>query len=410
MPSSGGWGEPPPGDPVLEPGDSPDHPLAPWFAHFRERHREHRAAAAPGPPRSSAVLTIAQNESVFLPIWLGYYSRFFEPEDIHVLDHGSTDGSTEAGGFVRIPVSHPTFDNEWMVATVEEHQRLLLERYDVVLVVDTDEIVAPNPGHGTLADYLAAFSEEWVNCLGYELVHMPEEEPPFRPELPVLRQRGYWFHNVVYDKPAVATVPAELAARLPPARRLRVQPRPRPSPHPPAPDGLRDLQGAPPALDGPALERARRGRGLGRPQPGGRGRGVRPLVQGRRGRADPRDVAGRGVSVLARLRASLEGLLPQRDGGPGEHWQRIRLNESVDGFLRGLGPERLSAAEISGSFHATRPWRSYVSLDFPEFDLCAPLGERERYDVVICEQVLEHVPTRGSRRRTCAGCASPADT
>ena len=98
------------------------------------------------------------------------------------------------------------------------------------------------------------------------------------------------------------------------------------------------------------------------------------------------------MSVLARLRASLEGLLPQRDGGPGEHWQRIRLNESVDGFLRGLAPERLSAAEISGSFHATRPWRSYVSLDFPEFDLCAPLGERGRHDVVICEQVLEHVP------------------
>lgn len=102
-------------------------------------------------------------------------------------------------------------------------------------------------------------------------------------------------------------------------------------------------------------------------------------------------MAGLGVSVLARLRASLEGLLPQRDGGPGEHWQRIRLNESVDAFLRGLGPERLSAAEISGSFHAARPWRSYVSLDFPEFDLCAPLGEHERHDVVICEQVLEHV-------------------
>jgi hypothetical protein len=207
LPSSGGWGEPPPGDPVLEPGDSPDHPLAPWFAHFRERRREHHAAAAPGPPRRSAVLTIAQNESVFLPIWLRYYSRFFGPEDIHVLDHGSTDGSTDAGGFVRIPVSHPTFDNEWMVATVEEHQRRLLESYDVVLVVDTDEIVAPNPGHGTLADYLARFSEEWVNCLGYELVHKPDEEPPFRPELPVLRQRGYWFHNVVYDKPAIATVP-----------------------------------------------------------------------------------------------------------------------------------------------------------------------------------------------------------
>jgi SAM-dependent methyltransferase len=97
------------------------------------------------------------------------------------------------------------------------------------------------------------------------------------------------------------------------------------------------------------------------------------------------------VTLPARLRASLEGLLPQRDGGPAEHWQRIRLNESVDACLRGLGPERLSAAEISGSFHAERPWKQYESLDYPEFDLCAPLGSHATYDVVICEQVLEHV-------------------
>jgi SAM-dependent methyltransferase len=97
------------------------------------------------------------------------------------------------------------------------------------------------------------------------------------------------------------------------------------------------------------------------------------------------------VSLLTRLRASLEGLLPQREGGPAEHWQRVRLNESVDAYLRGLGPERLSAAEISGSFHAGRPWRQYETLDYPAFDLCATLGSHASYDVVICEQVLEHV-------------------
>ena len=28
---------------------------------------------------------------------------------------------------------------------------------------------------------------------------------------------------------------------------------------------------------------------------------------------------------------------------------------------------------------------------FPAFDLCAPLTETRRFDVVICEQVIEHV-------------------
>ena len=59
-------------------------------------------------PMSRAVLTMVYNESVFLPIWLRYYSRFFAPEDIYVLDHQSDDGSTNGGGFVRVPLEHET--------------------------------------------------------------------------------------------------------------------------------------------------------------------------------------------------------------------------------------------------------------------------------------------------------------
>src|SRR5918994_4538605 len=58
-------------------------------------------------------------------------------------------------------------------------------------------------------------------------------------------------------------------------------------------------------------------------------------------------------------------------------------------------PHRLarpsSAAEISGESHADKPWREYTSLMYPDFDLCAPIEDRGRFDVVICEQVLEHV-------------------
>ena len=37
--------------------------------------------------KSRAVVTMAQNENIFLPVWWKYYSRFFAPEDIYVLDH-----------------------------------------------------------------------------------------------------------------------------------------------------------------------------------------------------------------------------------------------------------------------------------------------------------------------------------
>jgi hypothetical protein len=165
--------------------------------------RLHRARG-----KRRAALTIVHNEPVFLPLWLRYYSRYFEPEDIYVLDHETSDGSTDGEGFVRIPVSHDTIDHRWMVEVIEREQhRLLSDGYEVVVVTDVDEIVAPHPARGTLGDYLDRFDGEFVNCIGYELIHRVDREPPFDPSRPVLDQRGFWFANLIYDKPAIATVP-----------------------------------------------------------------------------------------------------------------------------------------------------------------------------------------------------------
>lgn len=67
------------------------------------------------------------------------------------------------------------------------------------------------------------------------------------------------------------------------------------------------------------------------------------------------------------------------------------MNAAVDEQIASLGPSGLRAAEISGDGHAYKPWREFTNLAYPDFDLCAPLEEPGRFDVVICEQVLEHV-------------------
>jgi hypothetical protein len=152
-------------------------------------------------------MTMVRDEPVFLPIWLRYYSRFFAPEDIYVLDHGTKDGSTGGEGFVRVPVKHRTVDHAWRARRVEKQLGRLLEDYDVVLSVDVDEIVAPDPEWGALDEYLAGFQEEFVNCIGYEIIHLPDREPPLRPELPIMEQRSYWFAAGGYDKPVLATEP-----------------------------------------------------------------------------------------------------------------------------------------------------------------------------------------------------------
>lgn len=199
------WGEEPV-DQALMPQDSPAHPLAPWFATWREERTANRAAAV-STARSRAVITIVHNEEIFLPIWLAYYSRYFAPEDIYVLDNETTDGSTDRAGFVRIPVEHDSVDHTWMVRTIERLQHELLDRYDVVLVTDVDELVAPVPELGSLGEYIDTFEEQWVNCLGYEILHMPDIEGPIDLSRPILDQRRHWFANDAYDKAALATVP-----------------------------------------------------------------------------------------------------------------------------------------------------------------------------------------------------------
>jgi hypothetical protein len=150
---------------------------------------------------------MVHNEAVFFPIWLRYYSRFFGARDIYVLDHGSTDGSTNAGGFVRIPVHRDVVDWAWHRDTIQEQQHRLIAQYDVVVCCDADEIVAPDPHDGTLGDYLDRFDRDFVNCTGYEVLHMNQVEPAIDLTRPILDQRAHWFRSPAYSKPLIARVP-----------------------------------------------------------------------------------------------------------------------------------------------------------------------------------------------------------
>jgi SAM-dependent methyltransferase len=67
------------------------------------------------------------------------------------------------------------------------------------------------------------------------------------------------------------------------------------------------------------------------------------------------------------------------------------MNRDVDDVLRTLPPEDFDAVEVSGRLRGELPWKSYTALEYPAFDLCAGTPSQS-FDLVICEQVLEHVP------------------
>jgi hypothetical protein len=82
----------------------------------------------------------------------------------------------------------------------------------------------------------------------------------------------------------------------------------------------------------------------------------------------------------------------------GEHWCRIEMNQHIESHLANLDKSSLDAVEVSGSGERGVGWRSFERLAYPGFDLCNPSTVGE-YDVVLCEQVLEHVvdPSRAAR-------------
>jgi SAM-dependent methyltransferase len=104
---------------------------------------------------------------------------------------------------------------------------------------------------------------------------------------------------------------------------------------------------------------------------------------------------------MARNRPTLRGLarraltridravFPEASSGS-DQWQRVVMNDAVRAHIDSIGPAALTAVEISGNAHQDLGWKSFRSLDYPEFDICAPTPQDE-FDVVICEQVLEHV-------------------
>jgi SAM-dependent methyltransferase len=97
-----------------------------------------------------------------------------------------------------------------------------------------------------------------------------------------------------------------------------------------------------------------------------------------------------GPRLPTRLRSLL--FKGEPDTAEGQWLRAVMLPDTRAAFER-LDPPSLSVVEVTGELWSEMPWGSYSRLDFPAFDLCAPPDPLPGpFDLVICEQVLEHVP------------------
>lgn len=156
---------------------------------------------------------MVKDEGYFLPKWLEYYKQFFKPEDIYILDHQSSDGSTDNLDVNVIKVTNDVaVDHTWIVNTIQEQQRKLLENYRCVLFAESDEIVY-SP-YQPLNEYISKFlegSDEYVTCIGHEMMQNLEKESPLKDSDPIMPNRNYWFRHPLYDKTLLSKIPLNWA-------------------------------------------------------------------------------------------------------------------------------------------------------------------------------------------------------
>lgn len=160
--------------------------------------------------RKACVYTFVQNENVFLPIWLKYYSRYFSPEDIYIIDHQSNDGSVELCKqfyqFNHIRVENKYYDAIWKTSVASQYQKQLLGIYNFVLYADADEIIVPNHRFGDLRNFLRNFEGQCSSAVAYDIVQDLNEENAVDLNRALLAQRKYWIRNSEYDKTLLSRI------------------------------------------------------------------------------------------------------------------------------------------------------------------------------------------------------------
>jgi len=152
----------------------------------------------------SAIFTIVRDEKERLSLWLKYYLRFFNKNDIYILNHNSTDDGTKNIGCKLFKITCKPFSAFWQASIASTFLKQLLKFYEIVLYTDVDEIIAPDPEkYQDLSDYIRRFENDYVRCTGYEIVHLKALEPPIDFDKPIIAQRKFWYPRKLFNKPLI---------------------------------------------------------------------------------------------------------------------------------------------------------------------------------------------------------------
>jgi hypothetical protein len=146
-----------------------------------------------------AAVTMVYNEAEYLPVWLRHYAAAVGAAHCHIVDHGSTDGSTDnLGAANRLRLPRSPHDDARRARFISTYCAALLTWYDAIIHTDVDELVVPDPRRFASLPACAEAAPEVASAIGFNLLHLPAEEPPLDFSHPIGPQRHWaWFTSAM---------------------------------------------------------------------------------------------------------------------------------------------------------------------------------------------------------------------
>jgi hypothetical protein len=154
-----------------------------------------------------AVVTDAVSAGSYFPAWYAYYGGIFGTESIHIFTYLRNRNSFEGikvGGLHALADTYNDNDRKDAIAALVAE---LLPTHDLILHVDIDEFLIPDPiKFRNLSEYLASWSGTHLTAFGFDVIQSPSE-PPLDIRRPILSQRSFAYALTALNKTCVTRVP-----------------------------------------------------------------------------------------------------------------------------------------------------------------------------------------------------------
>jgi len=156
-----------------------------------------------------AVFTRTFNEGNLLLLWERFWGKELGYENVYIINNGGSDFSclnlNPKTSLVNLPMTEVSHKN-W--AIIDSYfQRFLLQRYDWVIKVDTDELLLTE---NNLTAYLKKIeSGIYKPENAVAIIHEYENEPIFDYESSISSQRSYFVkESSTFIRPIITSIPA----------------------------------------------------------------------------------------------------------------------------------------------------------------------------------------------------------